>query len=521
MSHFHIFLQEIDLDKIESHVNTIKSAVTDTTYKLSKLEHTLFSHQIKHLFDKLNKILAQLDTFRPTRFKRGLLNPLGTVIKSITGNLDNEDALKFENALQILNKNDQMLSQTFNKHITLYKEMTIQQNQIISNLSINQRRLEKALSFVINVTNNENERTIHFAQLLQIFAIISENAQDLLNEINRLENILAFSRNRSVHHSILSVKDLNSIMIILKNSYQLEQILALDIRNYYDILSLGSYITESKVVIVIKFPITSSTSYQLFKLCPVPNKYNKIIVPPAQFIATNSQEFVYLETECPKIESWHLCEQKIIHQVKAKPDCIQRLIYHQEIDVTCKITPISLTKEALTELDSHQYIITFPVETKVQLSCGHEKHRILHGSFLLSVPIGCKLKSQEITIVNLDNKIAGEPLEITPLGSQDYQNLNNTQHFRLRSTDLSSLHKIQGQITMEPKIEIPDLSSVYHTTIPLYTMVLLSASALIIVYVVYNRRKAKLEITSQDTATNVDVLATERRAAAFGVNITK
>lgn len=431
--------------------------------------------------------------------------------------MDNEDALKFENALQVLNKNDQILSKAFNKHISLYKEMTIQQNQIIRNISLNQVKLERALTFVMNVTN-DNERIIHNTHLVQLFAILSENVQELLSDIGRIEHILAFSRNKSVHHSILSVKDLRNIISQLKRTYKSDQIIDVDIRDYYEILSLASYFTESTVVIVLKFPITFSTDYQLYKLCPVPNKDNLIIVPTAPYIASNSQEYVYMEAECPKVSSWHICEQKIIHQTSSRPDCIQKLIQSQEIDETCKPTPISLTKEALIELDSYHYIITFPNSTKVQLSCGKERFEMLHGSFLVSVPQGCKIKSPELSIINIDNKLVGKPLELMAL--PHYETLVKTRSFILKTTDLNSLQKIQNQITSHEEINVETLDNtgIYHTTIPFYILILFGTCALSIIYVIRRRRAGRINITTQTTS---ELTEDERRAATFGVKVTK
>lgn len=498
-------------------MNAIKSQLTDTTYKLSHTDSSLFKYQTRHLYAKLDKVLMQLDTLRPSRTKRGLINPLGTIIKSISGNLDNEDALKFENALRTLNKNDQILSQSLNKHITLYKEMTIQQNQIIRNISLNQVKLERALTFVMNMTN-DNERIIHYVHLVQLFAILSENVQELMSEINRIENILAFSRNKSIHHSILSVKDVRNIISQLKRTYRSGQIIDIDIRDYYEILSLASYFTESTVVIVLKFPITFSTEYQLYELCPVPNKESLIIVPTAPYIASNSQEYVYMEAECPKVSSWHICEQKIVHQILSRTDCIQKLIQSQEIDGTCKPTPISLTKEALIELDSYHYIIAFPNSTKVQLSCGKERFEMLQGSFMVSVPQGCKIKTPELSIINLDNKLVGKPLELMAL--PHYETPVKTRSFTLKTTDLTSLRRIQNQITSqdEIKVETLDTIGIYHTTIPFYILILFGTCALSIIYVIRRRRAGRINITTQ---TNTELTEDERRAATFGVKVTK
>lgn len=98
-------MYEIELDILENHVSNLQTQLTRTIDQLSNSSYSLFKSQIQYIYYKLNKIRLQLGTFEPNlRAKRGLINPLGTIIKSITGNLDYEDALRFENALITLRK---------------------------------------------------------------------------------------------------------------------------------------------------------------------------------------------------------------------------------------------------------------------------------------------------------------------------------------------------------------------------------------------------------------------------------
>lgn len=59
----------------------------------------------------------QLLTFQGKRSKRGL-NGLGSIIKSVSGNLDYTDALKYENVIAILQKNENNLAIEINHQIS-------------------------------------------------------------------------------------------------------------------------------------------------------------------------------------------------------------------------------------------------------------------------------------------------------------------------------------------------------------------------------------------------------------------
>lgn len=533
ISHDHTFLQEIELSEIERQIDLTQTQLTQVANKIPNHNFPMFKGQILHLFTKINKTKLQLATFEPKRVKRGLFNPLGTFIKSITGNLDNDDVVRIENSLKSIQNSEQDLSNSFNKHISLYKDLTFQQTQILGNLTLNQKKLEILITLMANTSNSERGKIMLFAQISQIFNVLSENIQELFSEMTRLENLLAFSRTNSMHHSVLSISDLSKLIIKLKELYGPISILDLDIRNYYDIITLGSYFVGRKLVIVLKFPILIPSTYDLYKLNPVPNKNSLIIIPPFPFIATNSQEFVYMEAECPKFESWYVCKQKTIHQTRTKRDCITRLVHEQEIDATCHFTPISLAKEALLELDSQHYVIVFPKKTRVRVSCGKEEYRFLEGSFIATIPRNCSIKTPEFTIINIDDKIRGYAVEImtAPKISSSSNSAKHLLQYNLTSIDLNTLHDIQHQVLIAPPVTqgSADFAStaIYHTTIPTYLIMMLSAGALIcaILYRRYKSTRIKsndVEISlSSRSSQNTNATLDNRKAATFALDIGK
>lgn len=531
ISHDHTFLQEIDIDMISRQIDILQVQLTDLSNKLSNKNYSIFRHQILHLFNKLNKTALELETFEPRRAKRGLFNPLGSFIKSISGNLDNEDALRFENALNILQNNDQDISLKFNKHISLYKEMTLQQTQILNNLTSNQGKLYKAINLISSTVLSDKDLILQFSQISQLFSIVSENVQELSFEINRISNIIAFSRTNVMHHSILSVGNLRSMLSKLKELYNPSSLLNLDIRFYYDLISLGSYFIDKKIVIVLKFPIMSLQSYDLYKLCPVPNKKSEVILPPFPYMASNSQEFAYMEAECPKIDTWYICKQQLGHQIRTHSDCVFNLIYHQHT-ADCHPTSISLLKEALLELDSQHYVLSLPSEIRIKSSCRQENYEILKGSYLATIPRNCSIRTPEFTIVNSDDKSRGQPVEIMtfpesiPMSADSKKQL---PHYNFTTTDLNKLHNIQHQVLMDPPVDInsENLSSLYHTTIPTYVIVLLSALALFSLAYYMKRqlnRKQIVSLQSQEIemASAVSTASTaDKKAATFALNLRK
>lgn len=332
---------------------------------------------------------------------------------------------------------------------------------------------------------------VAYAHLNQLFNIITDNANDLYTELLRIENILAFSKISNVHHSILSIGTIKDIIGNLHKMYDTEQILNLDIRDYYSCIRIGSYFSGNKLVVVLEIPIVHKDTFDLYKLCPLPNKNQEILIPPYPLIATNSLEHVYMEAECPKAGDWYICEQKLSHQIRMDQDCIQKLIHSQEVDETCKSTPISLSKEALLELDDQHYAINFPKPTKVQINCQHEQYVILKGSYVATIPHLCSMKTQQFTIINNNDKVRGQPLKIMyiPSNSSTIKREDKTSILKMNSINLSNLEKIEQEIAVEQPVDIDELqsASIYHTSIPLYLLMLSGATAL--AFILYRRRR--------------------------------
>lgn len=336
---------------------------------------------------------------------------------------------------------------------------------------------------------------------------------------------MAFSRTKSMHHSVLSLDQLRNLISILKHYYQPEEVINLDTRYYYDIISLGTYFADKRLVIVMKFPIISKKFFDLYRLCPIPNKNHVIILPSYPFMASNSHEYVYIEAECPKVGATYICEQHIGHQLRTQRDCIHRLIHLQEIDETCQPTPISLSKEALTELDSQSYILSFPRPTKVQLICGQEQHKLLEGSFLARVPHNCRIIAPEFTVVNIEDKIKGLPIELINIPWPTTTLKYPKAKFNLTTIELTKLHNIQMQLATEIPIQLDTIdTSVYHTTIPLYAIAAVGLLALSATFIIRRRRaynvSKKCESSTQ-AVTQADIPESDRQAATFALDISK
>lgn len=441
----------------------------------------LFNPHLEHLNSKIVLISEKLDIFESTRNKRGLIDGLGSVIKSISGNLDYTDAIKYENAIKILRTNEQKLESELNNHVSLNKNFIFQSSKIIDSIVTNQNKMKKALDLILESDINRDTDLLKYAHLAQHLLILGDNIEDLFEELQSLENTLTFIRASSTPYSIFSLDDVKDMLSKLRILYFNNQILDIDFRNFYEVIKLGYFYLDKQIVVVIKVPIIIPLSYDLYRLSLVPNRNHEVLIPPLPFIAISSKDFRYIETECPKVNLLYLCQSKSNFEIQAKHDCIQHLITHQEIQSSCKPTPVILKNEALEALDDKHYTLSFPTPTKVKISCGQEQYRTLIGSYLAIIPLNCNLKTPAFTISNSDDHIKGHVIRITEIPAFNESQPKVTPQFILNSPSLQKLHTLTNDIASESPIHTDDITDpvIYHTTIPVY-VILLSASALLI-----------------------------------------
>lgn len=101
----------------------------------------------------MNMVKIKLENIKPhIREKRGLFNGLGKINKWIFGNLDSDDEIRYNNAIEILEKNQKLLIHETNLQISLHKKLIGHYNKSITILSSNQQKhlSETALEALTN-----------------------------------------------------------------------------------------------------------------------------------------------------------------------------------------------------------------------------------------------------------------------------------------------------------------------------------------------------------------------------------
>lgn len=504
ITHHHSFLQYIELDDILSKINIVKGQITELKSKLPNDTQVLFEIQIDYLSSKLNKVAYQLESLEPHRLKRGLVDGMGSIIKSLTGNLDYTDAIKYNNAINNLKNNQDKIASKINSHISLSKEWMTHHTSLISTLVENQIKINDTLHLLLDADAYVQHSLIKYAKLAQLLSIVTDNVDDLSRELQRIENVLAFTRTASTHHSMLGIDTLIKMLNQLENLYSKDQLLDLDLREYYNVIETGSFYSGRQIVIVFKIPIVSPHTYELYKLPIAPNRDNRVLIPPFPLVATNENFYVYIEAECPKYNTRYLCHEKLNQRLRSTPDCIQELLHHQRLDQSCRPTLVTVLREAIQRLDDRHYVAVFPGPTQVHLICGRNDYQMLKGSYLITIPSQCSIRTKDAAIYNTNDRVEGQPMKMLNLTNNLSTNFTAAGTVTLSSINLNDLREIQDKVISQTAVHLDEAptESLYHTTLPFY--VVLSGTVALATILLCRKYAMCFKISNKEPETTSD-----------------
>ncbi|XP_074042059.1 uncharacterized protein [Leptinotarsa decemlineata] len=146
------------LEALSINKNNISSAETENYIKILTLTK-----------DKTESKSQEIIT-NPKRIKRGLINGIGSIFKSITGNLDAEDEERYEKLIRELQNNQKVLASKFNQ--------TVQ--QIIHNEKFLQEKIVHIAAIFQTKSYEENRAYVHdiLNQMIDMFEIVNSALQD-------------------------------------------------------------------------------------------------------------------------------------------------------------------------------------------------------------------------------------------------------------------------------------------------------------------------------------------------------
>lgn len=387
------------------------------------------------------------------RTKRGLINAIGEVSKTLFGTLSEEDAEQYLQNFERLEQQGKIRDQILSKHTTL---------------------LESSLSLIENTRNESLTKITNLEQMLRSTLTQWETAiaRNVLNPVAKFRLI-----------------DATTILLMLINSYKAKQeqflqalafggkndnvallippsILAAELTKisaaisgqsltipapineasmplYYQIGTARSRIINNQLILSYAIPLADTKEFYLSKVTSFPHKlhnglYN-FIIPNHDFIAVDAYRQKFIAFTNSEISNCHdyplnsntstlLCKllQPIL-DISTRDSCEITLLTKEIASSNCDNRLTNITSELLIKLrEDNAWIYVFPQKEVVYITCTDfpQSTEIIQGTGILRFSEECEVKSGNILVQAYKSYRTEIFRQIIPHGTIDL-NLNH------------------------------------------------------------------------------------------------
>lgn len=454
------------------------------TYELNNYQNLL-----KYHLNEAEKLMSQIIPSEETRKRRGLVNGLGTIWKSITGNLDQEDAERYNQAIEQLSTSQNNLKLMMEEQISLTEEAITKFSSTLQTIINNQFQLdtqlqqatEKMNQLEIKSDNTDNVLTIQMFLMQMISGTIA-----IKEILETLVNAITFAKLNTVHPSIIEsidlLNELNKIASLESKPHLPFDISHEKIYVYENIANVKSYYTPMQLVFIIEIPLTESDSYDYYHLYSIPIKHSNnsfhTIIPRQKYLILNERYFCTTNVPCQEASSAeYLCSPQSTQEVNHDSPCEVQLLKFSHKYENCIQHPVQMKYSKIQKIIGNQWILVFPRETVINKQCLHDRSKVaLEGVYVVEIPDNCQIEIDQQIIRSYSNPIKKMMhLDLPEIKMEDMKlkkEANPMTAIKLDPINLDELHPIIHQMQhaneVLKKIEIPKI----HMSLSIWTIIL-------------------------------------------------
>ncbi|XP_068081741.1 uncharacterized protein [Anabrus simplex] len=349
---------------------------------------------IKDLIRKITRI--ETPEGNGKRSKRGLINAIGTIAKTLFGTLDDSDAMYYEGKIKELEQEQLSMIQVAKSQMLVVKSTLQSVNNTLYDITANELKLsenfEQLKSYIQNETTGINEAfrqsemqislNKHLIELQGFLMQLHEHYQILLDSI-------VSSQTGTVSVQVLSPDDLVRAYKKAQRDFPKGYDLPYDLQVTYGYLilkisSVSVYITRDTLVYILRTPLTNKIKYNLYHCIPFPSPMKSnpnhfvYISNEKQYVLVDQERQTYVELSDEQVKQckWtdngqRLCKAIFpINNVMSKGSCIVKLLTGVSfIPEDCKKSVMSIYELLWIPIDDNMYIFVSPHETKVTSVC--------------------------------------------------------------------------------------------------------------------------------------------------------
>jgi hypothetical protein len=383
--------------------------------------------------DNLHQSLFQITgTNKVTRAKRGLINGIGSLAKSLFGTLDYEDAEYYDNMIDKLNSNERNVIELVKEQINIVASTIENFNQTVSSFRTNEFKFNKNIEYLNKYIHDSNDRFSHIesietlhVHLLSLFQLINE----LETQLETIISSILFAKTNSIHPSIITPEQIFKELVKTPPYLPkgVEYPVTLEIQNIHKLLDLSQvqiYHSDDKLIFKISIPLTDNTIFNLYNLLPLPTSIGTSFIsihPKNKYLAYSESKTQYSLLD--SIDNCKLLSKQsficpynhMIYSGHAKPSCETLLLTASSIPKSCLLQqthgPLNMWHRLWTK---NRWIFVLTKPMSLTINCDSRVNDLkLANVGILTLGPNCKGYSPEVLLIS-ENVNSSEVNVITP-----------------------------------------------------------------------------------------------------------
>lgn len=421
----------LDISNFRTHIDNVNSAIGTIRFLCVQKYNTGCHDILEPLtirYNSVEKQFSSLSHLIENRAKRGAwFGGIGTVFKHIFGVLDEDDALRYDDAINSVQSDTRNLASLVKQNILVTTSTISAYNNSLHKLKTNEDRLNLAIdnlsTIVKNISTISNDllSSIHF---ISIFNNIETALLALSFQIEDIVNSILFSNVHILHPSILTPQQLYRE---LADNYRhfpnnLELAVSLQLNSIHSILNVStivSYYLNHKIIFVLRIPLVTPVEFYLYHSIPLPVPHNlekpdsfSLVVPSARYIAITKDKSHYASidnlSECKNVDIQnHICKIVNVFPTSANPCCESEILSKvlTILPVQCKTEFLHGNLDIWKSLINNRWIFVQSLPTKLSIDCYNTelKEENIIGTGIVRIPTHCSAYCKSTKLYTNDN----------------------------------------------------------------------------------------------------------------------
>jgi hypothetical protein len=372
----------------------------------------LMSQQLERVQNLQDNILQSVES---SRVKRGLINAVSVLQKTLWGTPSAYDADEWNENIGTLQHNSELQRRLLSNQFQ-YVNNTVK--GFVNSVSIFQNNMEKvsahirALESHLLTQSSALNTTLIRQSLLILQSTFVESYLQTYSELYSLQDAIVDAKRDLLHPTILTphllLTQMQSHLLPKDQEYPLPTTVEM-VSRYLDISSVHTKILgNNQLTFVLTIPLVENTLYNIIRLIPLPfaetypNTIFHYIAPQAPFLfsSTAAVKYSYLNdlSRCHHLETeYYMCDVPTIQRT-TKPTCELQLLRLQP--GYCNVTSMPAVSEIWEQLNPNNWVFVLNNRQTITISCPNKTNRIhlLPNTGFLSLLPGCSATTKTISV---------------------------------------------------------------------------------------------------------------------------